>query len=486
MKRLLCLSVQYLDSRFHGQNARGAEWPPSPMRLFQALLAGSRNGSRALQWSPDAIAAFAWLEDRLPPWIRAPQRREATVYTLYVPHNQSDRAIDRQNRLTSKVVLSSTFSGGDTIYFIWPLRDDEWPSCEAAANLICRKARHLTVLGTGLDIVVGDGRVLTGDQVRALSGELWRPVPGNVSGRNVLHVPAKGSLASLEHSHEVTLRDRSIGMRAESAVFAGATYVRTSIDVPDDSLPPEVSERLVHAFSLVGADRETKSFDPRCTIEVAAWLRHSAHMAAQKLKLDAPFVEGFVCGHGEGAEGKSARFSYLPLPTLSPKGRDGRIRRVLLTEPFGAGEARALAVARRLAGAPLIDERTGEVRAELRAMAGDDGVFRRYLPKRGATTWGTVTPIVLPGRDDRRSRKAVGLVLKALAQAGYTTPVEEITLQREPVFPGAEMADRYRVPEYLKPYPLTHAIIVFSELVQGPIVSGGGRHIGLGVFASLD
>ncbi len=108
----------------------------------------------------------------------------------------------------------------------------------------------------------------------------------------------------------------------------------------------------------------------------------------------------------------------------------------------------------------------------------------RYLRK--ARSFGSVTPLVLPGRDDFRTRKAHALVLKALAQAGYTTPVVEITLQREPVFPGAEVARDYRVPSYLKEFPRTHAIITFAEEVRGPVAIGAGRHIGLGLFAALD
>jgi CRISPR-associated protein Csb2 len=45
------------------------------------------------------------------------------------------------------------------------------------------------------------------------------------------------------------------------------------------------------------------------------------------------------------------------------------------------------------------------------------------------------------------------------------------------------MAGRYRLPEYLKPYPRTHAIITFAEPVPGPVALGGGRHVGLGVMA---
>lgn len=249
----------------------------------------------------------------------------------------------------------------------------------------------------------------------------------------------------------------------------------------------EPRSRPVHAFDLVDPEGAFRSFDPRDAIKVAAWLRHATHLKARGLKLDDAFVEDFVCGHGEDAAAKNDRFSYLPLPTIPYKGRDGHIRRVLLAEPFGPASAKARAVVRRLAGAALVEEGVGEV-AHLRAVEAprDEAVFARYLPRWGATRWGSATPIVLPGRDGHRSRKAHGLVLKALAQAGYIAPVAEIQLQTEPVFLGAEMARAYRVPAYLKEFPRAHAVLTFAAPVRGPLALGAGRHVGLGLFAALD
>ncbi len=40
MIRYLCISATFLDGRFHGRRDGGeSEWPPSPLRLFQALVA---------------------------------------------------------------------------------------------------------------------------------------------------------------------------------------------------------------------------------------------------------------------------------------------------------------------------------------------------------------------------------------------------------------------------------------------------------------
>src|SRR5574341_35158 len=103
MSRHLCICVTFLDPLFHGKGGDDPEWPPSPMRLFQALLAGSRAGCRERDWSDTKAEAFRWLEQRNPPEIAAPEARPAAAYTLFVPNNDSDKEFDRQDRLTSKV-----------------------------------------------------------------------------------------------------------------------------------------------------------------------------------------------------------------------------------------------------------------------------------------------------------------------------------------------------------------------------------------------
>jgi CRISPR-associated protein Csb2 len=104
-----------------------------------------------------------------------------------------------------------------------------------------------------------------------------------------------------------------------------------------------------------------------------------------------------------------------------------------------------------------------------------------------ADRWATVTPIVLPGHLNGRglARRQTKLVLKSLAHAGIMTPVAEIHLQADPIFPGAERTGRYRVPEYLRQFTKTHAIITFCEPVVGPVVIGAGRYVGLGLMAGL-
>jgi CRISPR-associated protein Csb2 len=498
MTRWLCIEVHFLAGQYHGRSeaGRAAEWPPNPHRLFQALVAAANLGFRRTEFSEAKREAFRWLERRTAPEIVADRGDESNVVRLYVPNNDMDKVArdwargrepeKQPNELrTAKELRPHRVAGDASVRFLWPIADEEWDGAEARAELICAEACHLHTLGLGIDLVAGNGRILMDDEKQKLPGEVWIADADGIGWR----VPTAGSLDELLERHSQQVRrvqaghgrgaERAVAPPAPPRVFNEVSYLRRAAS----------RIRKVHAFTLVNEEGKYRSFDPRQVIEVAAWLRHAAHERARQCKLDAAFIEQFVCGHGENADAKNHRFSYLPLPTVPVKGRDGRIRRALVAEPFGGGGGKAQAVARRLAGVSLVEEGTGKVMADLQQLpeseCARDGVVRRYLPPHGALSWGSVTPLILPGRDDFRTRKAHALVLKALAQAGYTSPVVEISLQREPVFPGAEMARTYRVPAYLAEYPRTHAIITFAKPVYGPVAIGAGRHVGLGLFAML-
>lgn len=497
--RSLCIETHFIDGRYHGRRSERegryfpAEWPPNPYRLFQSLVAGGNLGFRRTEFGDAKKEALRWLERREAPQIIVPAAQAASAMRLYVPNNDMDKVARAwaqskdpekpPNELrTDKDLRPHRIEGDATVRFLWRVTDEEWDSARGHTELLCAEARHLHSLGLGIDLVAGNGRILSDDEIRALPGETWIADGEGIGWR----VPIAGSLEELLARHEGSTERVQAGRGRGAARWVAPPAPPAIYGEVGYRPRTEGRYRRVHAFALVDQQGAYRSFDPRETAVVAAWLRHAAHERAKAMRLDAGFVERFVCGHGEDAAAKNDRFSYIPLPTIPFKGRDGRIRRVLLVEPFGVGGAgKAQALARRLSGAALVEEHTGEIKADLRALddAFADSVAVRYLRK--ARAWASVTPVVLPGRDDFRSRKAHGLLLKALAQAGCTTPIAEIVLQAEPVLPGAEMARAYRVPSYLKELPRTHAVLTFAEPVPGPIVVGAGRHIGLGVFAAL-
>jgi len=85
MKKYFCVSVTFLDGRFHGRYGDGEpEWPPSPLRLFQAIVAAN---SSEIESGGDVDASLRWLECQPPPFIIAPPSEVGTGYVLSVPNN---------------------------------------------------------------------------------------------------------------------------------------------------------------------------------------------------------------------------------------------------------------------------------------------------------------------------------------------------------------------------------------------------------------
>jgi CRISPR-associated protein Csb2 len=95
MSRALLLFVRSHDGRYHGR----PEWPPSPARLFQALVAGAAKGNELDKEDRDALG---WLEQLVPPIIVAPTVRAGNGFRNYVPNNDLD-AVGGDPRRVSEI-----------------------------------------------------------------------------------------------------------------------------------------------------------------------------------------------------------------------------------------------------------------------------------------------------------------------------------------------------------------------------------------------
>ncbi len=210
MAHSLCISVTILDDLFHGcRDDDEPEWPPSPMRLFQALLAGSRLGCRNGQWNGAKAEAFRWLERQAPPVIIAPSAQRAAAYTLYVPNNDSDQKFERQDRLTGKFVQPQRIRSTECadanlprLHYVWPIDDQSWADAHRHCDVLCQAARHLIALGWGVDQAFADGRVISEGEAMALPGQPWYPRKGVRQVQHMLRVPKPGSLADCERAYK--------------------------------------------------------------------------------------------------------------------------------------------------------------------------------------------------------------------------------------------------------------------------------------------
>ena len=88
----LQLTVRFLTDRYHGN-----DWPPSPARLFQALVAGTKTGAARREFGLPHKGALEWLERLDPPEILARPRHKGKEYTLFVQQQLGQRAEEHQD-----------------------------------------------------------------------------------------------------------------------------------------------------------------------------------------------------------------------------------------------------------------------------------------------------------------------------------------------------------------------------------------------------
>ena len=116
MVKTLCVSVRFTQPYFHGRGDGGEpEWPPSPLRLFQALTATATPGLQEYHDEERVAQALRWLESQEPPTIvTLPGINGGSKYRLYVPDNTGDLA-------------AGTWSRGDTTKAIRRTEKDVCP-----------------------------------------------------------------------------------------------------------------------------------------------------------------------------------------------------------------------------------------------------------------------------------------------------------------------------------------------------------------------
>src|SRR5262245_7720988 len=87
-----CISIRFLQrlccARGDGDEP---EWPPSPLRMFQALTAAAAGRWNERIRLEHSVPAMRWLESQSAPIVFAPSGTPAgRKYRLYVPDNVGD------------------------------------------------------------------------------------------------------------------------------------------------------------------------------------------------------------------------------------------------------------------------------------------------------------------------------------------------------------------------------------------------------------
>jgi CRISPR-associated protein Csb2 len=237
-------------------------------------------------------------------------------------------------------------------------------------------------------------------------------------------------------------------------------------------------------------------------------------------------IPEIVSGHmPDGAPTRAPHLAIVPLAFVGAPYADGRVLGFALVPPRGSGlldDPEFLAVLRQKAPTfPLRDQRILTIctpRGTPRERAFRIHLSPTFRAERASLdpapylgpgrTFATVTPIVLdrhlkergPARCAEMVEQIVAACRKlglpdpaAIAVDGSTTPA--VFPDKHSSFEGAVSAwpsghapawTRWRLPASLASRSLVHAVIRFAEPVEGPVMLGAGRFVGLGLLRVLE
>lgn len=512
MPRALIIAVRFHDGRFHGR----PEWPPSPARLFQALVAAAATGAHIEDRDQQALA---WLECLDSPLIVAPPARKGQPFANFVPNNDLDAKDGDPARVAEirapKWIRPHLFELDAQLLYQWHFVGEEMHA-QAIAGL----ANRLYQLGRGIDMAWASAEILDLDNALAKidsgTSRVYRPCKSGAGP--ALPCPQPGSLQSLIDRYKAT-GERFAVMTEPAPTRTDPDHIK--VVGQTFSQPPKPRFRQVAYDSPpvrllfeLRARTGTADFFPWPLTEIVRLVESVRDGAAKALGDVLPdqraCIERVFIGRGATEADKASRLRIIPLPSIGHVHAERSIRRLLVEVPPDCPlDPRDIAWAftawvphdretGELSGWQFvqIDEHTGERYAK---MPGHYGIGERV----GHRRWRTITPAALPENASRRridpirrreeakkgseraheEASAATAVCQALRHAGIATPAQTIRVQREPFEAKGARAETFAPGTRFSRHALWHVEIAFAAPVSGPLVIGDGRYLGLGLMA---
>lgn len=489
MPRSLVVTIRFHEGRYHGQEDRFGKvggWPPSPGRLFQALVAAAARGGTLRE---EDVAALTWLECLDPPRVAAPAARPGRPVKAYVPSNDLDAVGGDLHRIgkirEEKTWQPSFFDHEEPVLYVW-----DFESGKRAAERVCAVAARLYQLGRGVDMAwaranIAD-RTLANTLLESHCGAVRRP-----TGRGKTATPTRGTLASLVTRYQrnqrrlttvrVGIESKQVFTKPPLAVFAHVGY-----DTPMRRLQFEL-RTTEGAFS----PRPLSSASPLIVGLVNGATRRLKTALAAKVRE----YERLILGRGAGSADLAQRIRLVPIPSVGTEHTDLSIRRVLVEVPADCPiPLNDLRWA--FAGLAPFDPQSGET--WLGNLVSTDDLRMTDRLSREASLFRSLTPLALSAHQWRRigknrsaderirdQRKVAGAVVHSLRHAGIPCKPVDIRVQREPFHKHGIRAESFARGSRFSKDALWHVQLYFQGRISGPVVIGDGRFQGLGLMEPI-
>ncbi len=468
---MFVVSVELLHGTFRGDpdgaaNTGGrtrGEWPPSPARLFAALVAADGTGARCR--ITDGVE-LEWFERLPPPTVHAdPKPWHQSLQPRFVVEHKGTAAksthLEYAGRGGVQVRPGVRVSARQPhVVYAWKVE----PPPVATLAALRRRAARIGYLGASDSPI----RVRVSQEAQpARSAKTWGAFVPDPRGDVMIATPAAGRLRLLDTLYDAWSEHGAAISRSQYPAMNHATAYRSPAPAAART-HGEVAAwlRLDHAVS------------GRRVAAVTALFKDAVLSRHQAIHGEPPDV---LHGHGFDAAGYDIA-RYLALPDVGfPRSR-GRIHGLALWMPPGCDAAMIRRAADAARAVPRLIGRGIDVSVTPRD---DERRPVAALPDRWtrpARRWATAFPAV----HERHGVLDLVEVTRWCRHAGLPAPTA-IRAARTPLLRGA--VDLAPV-EVNRPgrvgFPYSHVELRFAEPIPGPVVIGRARQRGLGLCAPVD
>ncbi len=508
---MLAIKVEYLlgravSSRYDDRTA--AEWPPHPGRLFSAMVAayGERGYDEAER------DALLWLEQQAPPSLAVADLEQMSVreaVPVFVPVNDSTASdtvpeagftanqvntgvrVLPQNRSRQPRYFPAAVPDPPTVHFLWGNVDQQ--EFERHREALTELVANVTYLGHSSSLVCA---ALCDDP----PPPTLSPAEAGETGSHTLRVPGPGRFRRLIEAFDLS---RQVNRRIEPPLGLSVPYA-----------PLDRRGYVPAARGVFGAARDWIVFrrvaGPKLPLHASLRATQRMREALQSLA-DQPPLEVLTGHRVNGQPSGAPHVAFVPLAFVDHRYADGSIMGLaaVLPQKLSPNDRRhVLRALGRLESLRISNSITWRLERVTTASHLKSLQPSRYMglgeAVRPARVWASVTPMVFghfpKDADGPRATRIVadscemsGLPRPALVRIGEVSPVlgvppsahfPTLSVRGKPIYPGFERG-RDKPPgrdaDGHPPRLRRHIELEFAEPVEGPVLIGSGRYLGMGL-----